>query len=317
MNTKKLVGLLLLMLCTPASAMLETSQIRREFHATDFDEQIAKLEKTGVHLLGPNHKDIPDLWSLQQQGGWDITRQRGEGQITVRLLAIDDPPVTSGLYGIVGEVAYHGTAGQSDLSGEGYLETWNYFANGSKYFTRTLADAGPMQKLSKSSAMRRFELPFQSNDNLLPTRIEMNLVLRGTGTVSVRSLKLVQMPPRIVATPSNAGTHIPPWFVRNIGLIQFILVIALLACVMVMRSLMQRGKGKPFVLGVFSLILIGGAIQLVAAIMSILWMRPPNVTLSLLAGAAIMLIIPALSMKAAVAHYRQLELKRMQALDLA
>jgi hypothetical protein len=67
---------------------------------------------------------------------------------------------------------------------------WNHFADGGQYFSRTLADQGPMMKLQGTSGWRSFVLPFDATGAPPPTRLVVNVVLPGRGTVYLGPVEL-------------------------------------------------------------------------------------------------------------------------------
>ena len=69
---------------------------------------------------------------------------------------------------------------------------WTWYGN-ERYFSRTLATAGPLQSLSGSADWRPFTLPFFGAEGRRPTRIEVNLVLPGAGSVELGRLSLVEL----------------------------------------------------------------------------------------------------------------------------
>jgi len=78
---------------------------------------------------------------------------------------------------------------------------WNYFppdktgTSEEGYFSRTLDDSGPMGKITGTSDWREFELPFdRTGASGPPTRLQVNLILKGRGTVYIGPVKLVQLP---------------------------------------------------------------------------------------------------------------------------
>jgi len=98
-------------------------------------------------------------------------------------------------FAIVGEVKYE------KVTPGGYLEMWSHFASPAPgypeeaYFTRTLADSGPMGRLDGTSDWREFCLPFDATGTKSKlARLEMNLHLTGPGTVHLRNMRLVQYP---------------------------------------------------------------------------------------------------------------------------
>jgi hypothetical protein len=104
--------------------------------------------------------------------------------VTVTVLTIDQPAVKGPRYSLSGEVRYE------NVDGAGYLELWNHFPDGGQFFSRTLADQGPMMKLGGSSGWRPFVLPFDATGAPPPTRLVLNVVLPGRGTVYLGPLEL-------------------------------------------------------------------------------------------------------------------------------
>jgi len=120
---------------------------------------------------------------------------------SITVLTIEDPGITTSRYAIVGQVRC------ADVMKPGHLELLNYFPDGGPYFSRTLMDAGPMQKLQGTSVWRAFELPFTLTDSpLRPTKLELNVVLPGRGTVCLSPLRLVQYgTPQPTRRPARAA----------------------------------------------------------------------------------------------------------------
>ncbi|HMP77745.1 MAG TPA: hypothetical protein PKE12_15725 [Kiritimatiellia bacterium] len=117
---------------------------------------------------------------------------------TESLAVMEKPDIQSARYAVVGEVAYQ------DVDGVAYLEMWNHFANGGAYFSRTLADSGPMGKLSGTSPKRAFLLPFQNEEGApAPVRLEINVVLPGRGSVDVGPLRLIEYSGRTAGVVSG------------------------------------------------------------------------------------------------------------------
>jgi hypothetical protein len=125
----------------------------------------------------------------------------------VNLMSLDDPGITVDDYAIVGMAEYGGLNGSPDMDGVGYLEMWSEFADGSRYFSRTLADAGPLRRLSGHSAARPFRLPFHADAARRPTRLILNLCLPGVAMVRLSDMRLVQeipaTQPASVAGPAS------------------------------------------------------------------------------------------------------------------
>ncbi len=106
------------------------------------------------------------------------------GTGTHRLITIHEPETESDSYVVRGTVRHEG------VGGAGYLEMWSYFADGGAYFSRTLAEAGPMAALVADSDGRQFELPFFLNGAPGPDRVEINVVMPEGGQVWVGPLTL-------------------------------------------------------------------------------------------------------------------------------
>jgi len=106
---------------------------------------------------------------------------------TIQVFALDNPGITSLRYGVLGSVRYQ------DATPGTYLEMWSYFPNGEAFFSHTLDNSGPMQRIERSSDWRPFVLPFFSNEKAgSPKRLEVNVVFAGKGTVWLGPLRLVE-----------------------------------------------------------------------------------------------------------------------------
>jgi hypothetical protein len=107
------------------------------------------------------------------------------GPTTTPILSITRPRVTGSVYEISGTVEY------SDVQGDGYLEMASTFPEGEEAMTRGLDPAGPLAKLSGSSGPRSFALPVELVAGApAPTRLDLALVLPGTGHVKLSNLRL-------------------------------------------------------------------------------------------------------------------------------
>lgn len=112
------------------------------------------------------------------------------------IVVIQTPAITQPHYAISGYVRYHGVAEG------GLLQLWNHFGAQGSFFSQT-AGNGPMAPLKGDSDWRQFILPFDSSSptgTLSPTKLELNLVLSGSGTVSVSGLELHQFPANVDPT---------------------------------------------------------------------------------------------------------------------
>ena len=136
----------------------------------------------------------------------------GSAPYTMQLLNLSETLVSrihTRHYAYVGEVSYENAPAGS------YLEMWSYFGSpfprnypeAGAYFTRALADSGPMGKLEGTHGWREFWLPFDSTGATSALKnLVLNLHLSGPGTVSIRKIRLVEYPdgPQSSATPARA-----------------------------------------------------------------------------------------------------------------
>lgn len=98
---------------------------------------------------------------------------------TTEIMSIENPQIDTHIYVIRGRVKH------DDVAGNGFLELWNEFGEKGSYFSRGLAEAGPMKLLSGTNGWRNFELPFRAEPGMKPTRLRLNVVLPGKGTVTI------------------------------------------------------------------------------------------------------------------------------------
>ena len=103
----------------------------------------------------------------------------GESKTTTEIVSIEKPAIETHTYVIRGRVKYE------DVAGNGFLELWNEFGEKGSFFSRGLTEAGPMRLLSGTNGWRNFELPFFAEPGMKPTRLRLNIVLPGKGTVTV------------------------------------------------------------------------------------------------------------------------------------
>lgn len=114
--------------------------------------------------------------------------ERGEASPgNVRLATWESPGLKTAFYAVRGKVRYEG------VEGVGYLEMWNDFGEGGRFFTRTMGNQGPMRTVSGTSEWRAFYLPFNGTGaSGLPRALEINLVLAGKGIVEISDMELLE-----------------------------------------------------------------------------------------------------------------------------
>jgi hypothetical protein len=224
--------------------------------------------------------------------------ENASGQFqSVTLLDWTNPGVQSYRYEVEGMVRYENVTAKS------YLEMWSQFANGGEYFSRTLAESGPLQYLEGSSDWRRFTLPFSSDKaNGYPVRIVVNVVLSADGTVYLSPIRLVQN--RDSWWTDQAGG----W----IGGIAGGLVGVLGGMIGVLAGF---GKARRFVLALTAGLTLLGAVSLIVGATAWALGQPYAVYYPLLLGGAILALVCGFNLPALRRRYQQMELQKMAAMD--
>lgn len=153
-------------------------------------------ERIELRWAMPQAKGDPHIKSAEGPSGEPAIQVRASDETGCRstVMVTWDPPVSSHQYVVRGKVKYEGVVG------DGYLELLNNFGDKGEFFTRTLAAAGPMGKITGTSDWRDFELPFTSEPGMRPKQLTLRVVLTGVGTVTVTQPKL-----------SNVKTSSPWW----------------------------------------------------------------------------------------------------------
>jgi len=112
---------------------------------------------------------------------------------SIALWKVENTGVKAKFYALCGKVRY------KNVDGTGYLETWNEFpANEQgqpniRAFSRSLAEYGPFGKLSGTSEWRDVFIPFSAEGAKQSlAKLELNLVLAGTGEVEITDLQLIE-----------------------------------------------------------------------------------------------------------------------------
>jgi len=239
---------------------------------------------------------------------------RNETPLQLQLLKIPKPPISKKLYAITGEVRYDG------IRGDGYLEMWNFFPplqSGmpeGQYFSRTLGVGGEMGKLSGTSDWRAFMLPFDSTGGSgSPRRLEINIFLPAQGTVFLGPVKLVEYTSSLASmgiASSNAW-----WSDRAAGMVGGIGggVIGCLGGLL--GWLAWKGQARRFVVAA-SWLLIGLGVALgLAAVVALSEKQRYAVWFPLVLGGVLLLGIIPFRLRKFLKHYKDLELRRMMAID--
>jgi len=208
------------------------------------------------------------------------------------------PPGVS--YAIEGEVRYQ------DVTGEAYLEMWSDFPGEGRYFSRTLAPSGLQGIIEGDSDWRGFQISFVSNGGPPPARLDVNLVLPGTGTVEIGPL-------RVVTLDGGSGW----WTDRAAGAIGAAAggLIGILGAGL--GILASRRKARGPVLATMIALSVLGVLSLVAGAVAFVARQPYAVVFPLLLLGTILLAVFGGGYRAVRRGYEEAELRKMHALDAA
>ena len=226
------------------------------------------------------------------------------GPTSFHLVTIDHLAVVGPAYVVAGQVRYQ------DVEGQGYLEMWTVFPDGQRFFTRTLGAQGPLAALHGESNWRRFELPFDlSGASQVPTRLEINAVLPGRGTIWLGPIHLEQ-------APARAGKVEGVWWSERAGTLVGTLLGSFLGVVGAIIGVVGgRGKARRLVLGLLGgMIAVGGSLALVGAAAASIsqprYVWYPLLVIGGASGVIGLVILPVLRRRFAAD-----ELRRIDALD--
>jgi hypothetical protein len=168
--------------------------------------------------------DMPDRTNVSVVDGDLVVTGKKETTQTV-LLDLPSPAVPSHQYLLVTDIRYEGVQGQA------FFDMQNSFPGRGTFFTRSLADVGPMASLTGTSDWRNLQLPFSAEPGMKPDRITVSLIMPGEGTVHVRPFRLTFAP----TTATILGPLLPMLAFMAVGLLW------LLSCTLRIRpALAQR-----------------------------------------------------------------------------
>ncbi len=218
---------------------------------------------------------------------------------TSELIVCNEPGVTSHDYVVRGRVKYDGVVG------DGYLELWNDFGDQGIYFSRGLAEWGPMKKLTGTSDWREFELPFHANPGMKPRRLFLNIVLPGEG-------KVVVSQPLVVASVSSSGQW---WTNQQSGWVGGIIgtVFGILGGLIGLSCALIKSRTFTLILCLMGIAISG--ISLVAGIVAISVGQPYHVYYPLLMLGLVGVFVLGFNVRNISRRFQDEELRRMQAVD--
>ncbi len=231
-------------------------------------------------------------------------RASGSGPTSLHLLTIEHPPVAGPGYVVAGQVRYEGVEGQ------GYLEMWTVFPDGQRFFSRTLAPQGPLATLHGESSWRRFELPFDQSGALqAPSRLEINLVLPGRGTVWLGPMQLQSW-------TGASGTTLGGWWSERVGALFGVMLGSSLGVVGALIGVLGgRGKARRTVLALLVGVIAVGACLVLVGAAAVASSQPRHVWYPLLALGGASALIGLVLLPAMRRRFAADELRRIDALD--
>lgn len=227
------------------------------------------------------------------------------GAWTLALVEIPTPPIKSPSYALRGKIAYQ------QVQGDGFLEMWSHFPNAGAYFTRTLGESGPMGKITGTSDWRAFELPFHTGGQVpAPEKLSVNLVLAGPGTVELTALELVPIP--AIAFASGQAW----WDEATCGQIGGVAGTLIGVLGGILGTLVGLGVARRLVQVICWGMVVTGAVTIGACVWAITQQQPLGVWLPLALTGGFLTATGGTSLAMIPYRYRQLELRRMTALDI-
>lgn len=235
-----------------------------------------------------------------------------DGARTIQFLEIDKPALTQQNYRFDFPVRYE------NVEKVAFIEMWTHFSDGGVYFTRTLADLGPQQKLLGTSAGRTASLPFFNTSGKRPTRLVFNLVFNGTGMVWLGRPRFVQFGEPLAAeiikvTDVSAGSSTGWWSERTAGITGGGAGAVLGLCGSLVGLLTYLGRARRLALALLAVMLAMGAICLLTGIVSLIAAQPYHIFYPLLLIGAISALLPLALYNTVRARYEDVELSRVEA----
>lgn len=244
------------------------------------------------------------LWRLEAPGG-TLVLEGAPGGRTTRIATIEAPAVATACWAVRGDVA------TVLVEGSGYLEMWSVFADGSRYFSRTLGEEGPMARLTGTGARRPFVLPFYGKPGLVPARIEVNLVLPGGGRVELTDVTFSQLSPgENPLAPKGAWLTGP-----EVGLAGGILGTLLGCAGAIAGVLASRGRARSAVLGLFVALIAAGFLLLAFGAVAAVAGQPAWLWGAALLAGSLAAAVPSAILPGLRRRYEETELRRMRSLD--
>lgn len=261
-----------------------------------------KLQEAGQLPAGP-------VLARRQAGSGEVLKIENPGGVkrTVTVMELTAPGISAPHFAVTGTVRYE------DVETESYLEMWCEFADGSRFFSRTLATAGPTRRIEGNSDWRPFSLPFSIEDDpRRPAKLAVNVVLCGRGTVFLGPLKLVQY-----ANDESLSVASGAWWNNGAGGWIGAVAGSVLGCLgAIIGTLSWLGKARRVVLWLVVLTLFVGIAAVAVGTIALAVGQPYPVYYPLVLGGGIATVVMGVCLPSLRRRYRQIELRKMTALDM-
>jgi len=236
-----------------------------------------------------------------------MVENREDAPVTLPLLTIDAPGIVLPLYALKGRIRCE------DVTGTAYMEMWSHFPDGGRFFTRTLANDGPMQALRGTSGWRDLALPFSAEGTAnRPSRLVLNVVFPGKGRVWLGPLVLLQYRGG-EDTLAVSGAW---WTDRQGGLVGGIGGSVLGVLGAVIGTLCASGRLRSLVIRAMVTLTVIGAVVLVFGLFALVSGQPYGVYYPLLLAGGLDAVIFGALIPVARRRYTECELRRIGAADI-
>lgn len=234
------------------------------------------------------------------------------GQPQQVLIELPQPGISGPIYALKGMIRYEGVAG------DGYLQLDSHFGDEGTYFTKSLAESGPLEKISGSSDWRSFTLPFHASSGegamartLTPEKLTLSLDLSGAGIVFIRDIALFQY-----ADGEDPLASTAPWLSgRTATLIGAVGGSAVGLWGALIGFLTSRGRARGFVFGSTNLLIAFGIAGLAGGIAALAAGQPYAVYYPLLLIGIILIFVLGSLRRTLPKRYEAMELQKIRAMD--
>jgi hypothetical protein len=240
------------------------------------------------------------------ENGWQSLRIGNAGLAPMRcpIVTLDHLSPTSNNIAVEGQMQYE------KVAGDAYLEMWTILPDGRRFFTRTLAETGPLQKITGTSGWRSFSLPFSFLDQSPKDVIlEISIFMPGAGTVNIGPLRIVNLSPDVFRE------HHAWWSNQTGGWIGGGLGTAIGMMMALATVFSRRGVSRKPIMVILFVIFALGVICMAAGIVAVIETQPFPVYYPLLLIGLMTMVATPIVYVGARRLLRQFELRKIQAMD--